>query len=77
MAERTENEERPELEQLRVLHQALQQEDPVQQELAHYQRHAYVSPKKNTQYYEWICSSSSKLQKKYLKNYNRILKYID
>ncbi len=49
MAERTENEERPELEQLRVLHQALQQEDPVQQELAHYQRHACASPEKNTQ----------------------------
>jgi hypothetical protein len=54
MAERTENEERPELEQLRVLHQALQQEDPIQQELAHYQRHACVSPKKNTQDQEWI-----------------------
>ncbi len=47
MAERTKNEERPELEQLRVLHQALQQEDPVQQELAHYQRYACVSPKNN------------------------------
>jgi hypothetical protein len=54
MAERTENEKRPELEQLRVLHQALQQEDPVQQELAHYQRHACVSPKKNNQDQEWI-----------------------
>ncbi len=58
MAERTENEERPELEQLRVLHQALQQEDPVQQELAHYQRYACGSPKKNNQDYEWITLTS-------------------
>ncbi len=73
MAERTENEERPELEQLRVLHQALQQEDPVQQELAHYQRHACVSPKKNTQDQEWITltfvHSRSTPQKRFKKLY--------
>ncbi len=64
MAERTEKEERPELEQLRVLHQALQQEDPVQQELAHYQRYACVSPKKNNQdqgmdYFDLVHSRST------------------